>query len=1203
MPKGVASPLQSRAEGQGLRVGSARTTAEFTIFSYDEAGNRLRTGGDTYYIQARGPSSVTHTITDHHDGSYTCAWMSKVSGKFTIVVLLQGQQIVGSPFTVQVLQGRADASSCCVRGNVGKQRHEAVAGQLSFLEVEFCDALGAPSAVEELAVKLEETGETSSGTSFAHTLLLSDGTVDQDMLAIEHEERRLEAELMQLTQQAAAVSPSKSGQRGFVRKRGGLAAGGAAANHGGTGFELQGVDAAPRGDVHLAKIKVTRAGRYQLFVGLVPKPHLPGHNQTMAIPGSPVHVTVVAGPAAAETTDVSFEGFGVVATGASMMPQGRTLSCVVGVEGRLSFQAKDRFGNLAVRGGARFKVAVRPADGKAGGGGASSGSLLARGRPRGRSGEGELSPTKGGAGGGGGTLGVRSIVDDHDDGSYALRWRGEVCGAVQLHVTLDEKPLVGSPLSLLLSPAPLHPTACELEGPGVTAATAGSVALIRIHCRDAFGNAAPAQPTGVSFGVRLYVARPTDPGDDGDDDDDDDGDGDGDGGGGGGDGGLAEVAGAVEGVACVWHDASRCEVRYTPLRSGDFVLVVYCVGLAAGGDGDVDGGAGTAATAAILGSRRRMVRVAPGAPTTDACVASFVLEEDGETPIDGEVVEAGTPLLVSVQLRDGLGNPSVMRDPGQLRALMHLPEREGGRAPAPAPAAAAARRSRRGELSDPTKRAVVLRASEGAVGRFEGVATPSAQGRYQLVVSLGGEQLPDTPCHFDVVAGPPAGSHSKLDVAPLPKDAKPSDMVEGEERSSPPPGGNFGSSSPQEKPSREPMQPTYCLHVRTYDSFRNAARAGGTHITVKLSGPGKATSRVVDLRDGTYRVLVATNQSGEYVAHVFLEALEGGSAEELDNSPHTFTVSKKKSFIIQRWINLELTRAFLQWRDAAKIDRRLRAWNWVCRQSIRGKCFLAWQRLTRLERGSRGGGGGTGGDGGGAGGATRISNGGAATSPRVGGGSPSPRRSRTSGFGAASSSARSVGAKLGGAAQQPAATRALSPERLKKSSSTPLLPTLLPGSPGAGGGGAPHASTWQPHELQYVRSGSGNSSPQLRRPPPPPPSFGFGSMGAGSSWPGGLPFPPPGCGGQQLPPMGASCGSPGGMPAPPPPWALASMPMMGAQGGFGPPPPGLPPGFGPPGSGMPRAPPPPYASQRPAPLQMHHLGAAPEAPGSWPRTC
>ena len=119
MPKGVASPLQSRAEGQGLRVGSARTTAEFTIFSYDEAGNRLRTGGDTYYIQARGPSSVTHTITDHHDGSYTCAWMSKVSGKFTIVVLLQGQQIVGSPFTVQVLQGRADASSCCVRGNVG----------------------------------------------------------------------------------------------------------------------------------------------------------------------------------------------------------------------------------------------------------------------------------------------------------------------------------------------------------------------------------------------------------------------------------------------------------------------------------------------------------------------------------------------------------------------------------------------------------------------------------------------------------------------------------------------------------------------------------------------------------------------------------------------------------------------------------------------------------------------------------------------------------------------------------------------------------------------------------------------------------------------------------------------------------------------------------------------------------------------------
>ena len=182
-----ASPTHSRAEGQGLRFASARQPASFTIYSYDENGRRLKTGGEVYALQARGGGRVTHSIHDNLDGSYSVEWSAMVSGAYSLIVMLNGRQIVGSPFGVQVLQRRAEASTSFVRGNMGQHApHRAVAGEPSALYLEFCDALGAPSSAEELALQLEERPSDGIGVGSA-------GSEDEEVRAIEREERALEA--------------------------------------------------------------------------------------------------------------------------------------------------------------------------------------------------------------------------------------------------------------------------------------------------------------------------------------------------------------------------------------------------------------------------------------------------------------------------------------------------------------------------------------------------------------------------------------------------------------------------------------------------------------------------------------------------------------------------------------------------------------------------------------------------------------------------------------------------------------------------------------------------------------------------------------------------------------------------------------------------------------------------------------------------
>jgi len=93
-----ANAGRSYAEGEGLTHGQTKHPCEFTIFSVDGDGNRVKEGGDPFEVKISGPQPVTPKVTDNRDGTYSVSYQVEKPGKYTINVDLHGQPIKDAPF-------------------------------------------------------------------------------------------------------------------------------------------------------------------------------------------------------------------------------------------------------------------------------------------------------------------------------------------------------------------------------------------------------------------------------------------------------------------------------------------------------------------------------------------------------------------------------------------------------------------------------------------------------------------------------------------------------------------------------------------------------------------------------------------------------------------------------------------------------------------------------------------------------------------------------------------------------------------------------------------------------------------------------------------------------------------------------------------------------------------------------------------------
>jgi hypothetical protein len=103
---------------------------------------------------------------------------------------------------------------------------------------------------------------------------------------------------------------------------------------------------------------------------------------------------------------------------------------------------------------------------------------------------------------------VACSVRDREDGTYLLVWRSPQSGTFETHITIDNIPIIGSPAPLRLLSATPDLSQSVLEGSALSRAIAGKPSVLRVKCKDKYGN--PAYPGSSLTFECVRRPRPSD---------------------------------------------------------------------------------------------------------------------------------------------------------------------------------------------------------------------------------------------------------------------------------------------------------------------------------------------------------------------------------------------------------------------------------------------------------------------------------------------------------------------------------------------------------------------------------------------------------------------------------------------------------------------------------------------------------------------
>jgi hypothetical protein len=110
-------PTLTLAYGRGIVGGITDSPITFHIQLVDSNGNYVTTGGYSVSAAITGPSSNPksqgYLSKDNQDGTYSFSYEVSEEGQYSIIVLLNGQPILGSPFKPYFLS----SSQCPLKFN------------------------------------------------------------------------------------------------------------------------------------------------------------------------------------------------------------------------------------------------------------------------------------------------------------------------------------------------------------------------------------------------------------------------------------------------------------------------------------------------------------------------------------------------------------------------------------------------------------------------------------------------------------------------------------------------------------------------------------------------------------------------------------------------------------------------------------------------------------------------------------------------------------------------------------------------------------------------------------------------------------------------------------------------------------------------------------------------------------------------------
>lgn len=171
-----ADPQSSKAEI--VEVITVGETVDITINVKDGFGNNVIDAVNNLSVEVNGVNNATPSVTHEGEGLYKSNYIPSQSGTDLISVKLSGNQISGSPYTVDV---RAGSPSEII---ITQQPSDVTAGSAisSAPRVRVIDSFG--NALEEVSVLVKLNGDSFTGTSKTTAVTNSNGVAKFNNLVI-----------------------------------------------------------------------------------------------------------------------------------------------------------------------------------------------------------------------------------------------------------------------------------------------------------------------------------------------------------------------------------------------------------------------------------------------------------------------------------------------------------------------------------------------------------------------------------------------------------------------------------------------------------------------------------------------------------------------------------------------------------------------------------------------------------------------------------------------------------------------------------------------------------------------------------------------------------------------------------------------------------------------------------------------------------
>ena len=451
-------------------IAIAGVPCSFSIFAKDKFGNQRDEGGDEFMVKARGPGEVVMAvITDNKDGTYQADFTCTKDGDYFIDVKLDRLDIQQSPFLLSVDPASTCAYECLAEGvenDFGNGLRGAEAGRavqfIIYARDQFGNAVIKPG--DDFQVKISEVNEgirvratvsdNGDGTYLCEWTGMLRGEYDVAVCLKEDPIKGSPWRVCIRTGQASATKSTAEGSGlggsqagvpnsvlveandhfGNVVTRGGAHINGTLVSVDGRNSIECAVEDHEDGTYTVTYV-ATRSCEYFLAVRV----------QTLNPPTNDhIHESpflIFIDHTDTDPTQCKADGRHAYGDGLK--------TCSAGEETGFQVFAHDKYANKCTVGGDIFYGVLK------------------------------------------GTKDIPVEILDHQDGHYTCTYTAIWAGEYNLHLTLNEIDIQGSPWHIRASVADLDPASCYISGSGIYTGVAGVESEFHIQAKDKFENIRP----------------------------------------------------------------------------------------------------------------------------------------------------------------------------------------------------------------------------------------------------------------------------------------------------------------------------------------------------------------------------------------------------------------------------------------------------------------------------------------------------------------------------------------------------------------------------------------------------------------------------------------------------------------------------------------------------------------------------------------